>query len=144
MWLKKLLMWRFCFQHTLKISADGKELLVGHGQKSLLLSSFDGTTHYADDKSWLTKILYTIDAEEQADDIFQNVVWGSRETGTQEVEIEDIAAKDAEETETEECEAVETEITESLREIPVEKESKGLENDTLDGRGMDIDFSIFR
>lgn len=144
MWLKRLLMWRFCFQHTLKISADGKELLVGHGQKSLLLSSFDGTTRYADDKSWLTKILYTIAAEEQADDIFQNVVWGSRETGTQEVEIEEIAAKDEEETETEECEVVETEITESLKEIPVEKEAKGLENDSHEEKGMDIDFSLFR
>ena len=144
MWLKKLLMWRFCFQHTLKITVNGKELLVGHGQKSLLLSSFDGTARYADDKSWLTKILYTMTAEEQADDVFQNVVWGSRETGTLEVEIEEIAAKDEEETETEECKVVETEITESLKEIPVEKEAKGLENDLHEEKGMDIDFSLFR
>lgn len=144
MWLKRLLMWRFCFQHTLKISADGKELLVGHGQKSLLLSSFDGTTHYADDKSWLTKILYTIDAEEQADDIFQNVVWGSREAGVQEAELEGIAAKETEETETKECEIVETEISGSLDEILVEAKTKESEKDPYEEKGMDIDFSLFR
>lgn len=78
-WLKKIMLWRFCFQHTIKISAHGKELLIGHGRKNLLLSSFDGMPRYSDDNSWLRKLVYKVKTEEQTEEMFQNVVWGTRE-----------------------------------------------------------------
>lgn len=116
-WLMKTMMCFFCFQHTIKISAGGKELLIGHGRKSLLLSSFDGTSHYSDDNSWLRKLFYKVTLEEQTEELFQDVVWGTRE---------------------EDIETIETEVIDNPEEIVVEPDEPNEDS------AMDIDFSLFR
>lgn len=116
-WQKNIMMWFFCFQHTIKISAGGKELLIGHGRKNLLLSTFDGMPRYSDDNSWLKKLLYNVTTEEQAEELFQDVVWG---------------------THGEEIETIETEVTDNPEEIVVEPDEPKGES------AMDIDYSLFR
>ena len=111
----------FNFQHTLKVSAQDKELVIGHGQKSLLLSTFDGTSLYSEKDSWLRKLLYQVAFEDPTEALFRDVVWGTRETESGDVNVE----------ETESQEAAEVEPEETIEEVHEE-------------RGMDIDFSFFR
>ena len=120
-WLAKLMTIGFNFQHTLKVSAQDKELVIGHGQKSLLLSTFDGTSLYSEKDSWLRKLLYQVAFEDPTEALFRDVVWGTRETESGDVNVE----------ETESQEAAEVEPEETIEEVHEE-------------RGMDIDFSFFR
>ena len=120
-WLVKLMTIGFNFQHTLKVSAQDKELVIGHGQKSLLLSTFDGTSLYSEKDRWLRKLLYQVAFEDPTEELFRDVVCETCETDSDGANVEESETQDAAEVEPEE----------TVEEVHEE-------------RGMDIDFSFFR
>lgn len=141
-WLVKMMTIGFNFQHTLKVSAQDKELVIGHGQKSLLLSTFDGTPHYSGKDSWLRKLLYKVAFEDPTEALFRDVVWGARETEPGDAHVEETETQDTAEAEVVEAEVDEAEVVDTSEGIVVELEEPAEE--VHEERGMDIDFSFFR
>lgn len=127
-WLVKLMTIGFNFQHTLKVSAQDKELVIGHGQKSLLLSTFDGTPLYSEKDSWLRKLLYQVAFEDPTEALFRDVVWGARETDSGGA-IQSWG------------QAPEEDHSEP---VTVTDEPEETAEEVHEERGMDIDFSFFR
>ena len=146
-WLVKLMTIGFNFQHTLKVSAQDKDLVIGHGQKSLLLSTFDGTPLYSEKDSWLRKLLYQVTFEDPTEALFRDVVWGARETESGGANVEESETQDAVDAEVVEAEiqswgqAPEEEPSEP---VTVTDEPEETAEEVHEERGMDIDFSFFR